>query len=465
MARHAGRRPILAALLILFSFPAIVFAQGSVSKPKHVESPAAAIHRTKPDAELEAISKAEQEGRLLDAEKLLNSAIARAEKEPPPRSHLGMLLNELADVENRMHHYKLAVAAEKRAVTAHKALGPGAISRVMMDLQELGAYARFGGDCATFAEAATEQLALARRYPGPQDDQLLRGLSTLAAADHCEGHDAEARKLQAEQVRICEAQLEPHSPGCVSILAGHYRETGHAGYAEKLVSQPAARTPDFSPGFLPGTSELPKVFNLQALARQYEADHLYDQAVATDRQLIALIQRTTKHPVYAAAFYDSLGRDLEKEGHDAEAEAAFKRSFVLREHATGRGRDQWIESLSKAPLVLFYRRQGRLPDAEAVLERALADQQGALDPKDGALAYTLVQLASLEMRQGESSDAEPLCERALKIQEADYGPDNPQLLSTLDVYAAVERRLHKKDKANALSSRAAAIRQKLRGRY
>ena len=464
MARHVRRTLILAVPLILLSFPASVFTQNSASKPKHVESPAAAIHRTKSDAEMEEISKAEQEGRLLEAEKLLNSAIARAEQEPPPRSHLGMLLNELADVKNRLHHYKLAAAVEKRAVAADQALGPGAISRVMMDLQELGAYARFGGDCATFADAATEQLALARRYPGPKDSQLLRALSTLAAAYHCEGHDDDARKLQAEHVRICEAQLEPHSPGCVSILAGHYRDTGHPGYAEKLVSQLAARTPNFSPRFLPGSSELPKVFDLQALARGYEADHLYDQAVATDRQIIAVIERTTKDPVYAATFYDSLGRDLEKQGNDAEAETAFKRSYVLREHATGRGRDQWIESLSEAPLVLFYWRQGRLSDAEAVLKRALADQEKALKPNDAALAYTLVRLAEVESREGEYPDAEQLCERALNIQQADYGLDSPQIVQTLSLYASVERQLHKKDKADALAARAAAIRQKLRGR-
>ncbi len=95
MARYVGRRPILATLLILFSFPAIVFAQDSVSKPKHVESPAAAIHRTKPDAELEAISKAEQEGRLLDAEKLLTAAVRKAESSSPPDHRLGFLLSRL----------------------------------------------------------------------------------------------------------------------------------------------------------------------------------------------------------------------------------------------------------------------------------------------------------------------------------------------------------------------------------
>lgn len=464
MTRRARRRLIPVASIILLFVPSSVFAQNSVLKPEAAEGPAATTRRSVPDSGMDAIATAEREGRLLDAERLLNDAIARSEKKAASSSHLGVLLNELAHVENRLHDYKQAVALEKRAVAEDQALGPEAIPRVMLDLQELGAYAKFSGDCATFTEAATEELALAHRHPGPQDNQLLRALSTLAAAYHCGGHDADARKLQAERVRICAAQPEPHSASCVSILAKYYRDTGHPSYAEKLLSQLAARTPDASPGFLPGSSELPKVFNLQALARTYEADHLYDQAVATDRQMIAVIQRTTKDPVQAAAFYDSLGRDLQMQGKDDEAETAFKRSFDLREHATGRGREQWIESLSEAPLVSLCVKQGRLSDAEAILKRALADQQEALNPDDDALASTLVRLAEVELRESEYSEAEALCERALKIQEADYGPDSPQLTQTLRLYARVERRLHKMNKADALAARAAVLQQKLAGR-
>ena len=148
------------------------------------------------------------------------------------------------------------------------------------------------------------------------------------------------------------------------------------------------------------------------------------------------------------------------QGRDTEAEAAFKRSFDLRERATGRLRESFIESLGHTPLVSFYEKQGRLSDSEAVLKRALKDQQIALNPNDAALAYTLVQLADVELHEREYSDAEPLCERALKIQEADYGTDNPQLARTLSLYSAVERHLGKIGKADALAVRAAGLRQR-----
>ncbi len=463
MSKHARWCLIPTAAWILLFIPSGIIAQSSASNPETAVAPSKQT-QSRPsthalDPTLEEISKAEQEGRLLDAEKLLNTAIAEAERELPSRSGLGSLLNNLANVEYRLHHYKQAIAEEKRAVAADHALGAQATARVFLDLDELGAYARFSGDYTTFAQAAAQQLDLARRNPGPQDYYLLKALSAVVMAYHCERRDAEGRKVQAEEVRICEAQPEPRSTGCVSILAGYYRDTGHPGYAEELLSQRAAQTPDSSPGFRYGPY-LPKISHLLALSRMYEADHSYNLAVATDRQMIALVVRTTKDPVQAVAFYDGLGRDLQLQGRDTEAEAAFKRSFDLRERATGRLRESFIESLGHTPLVSFYEKQGRLSDSEAVLKRALKDQQIALNPNDAALAYTLVQLADVELHEREYSDAEPLCERALKIQEADYGTDNPQLARTLSLYSAVERHLGKIGKADALAVRAAGLRQR-----
>ncbi len=168
---------------------------------------------------MEEISKAEREGRLLDAEKLLNTAIAEAERELPSRSGLGSLLNNLANVEYRLHHYKQAIAEEKRAVAADHALGAQATARVFLDRDELGAYARFSGDYTTFARAAAQQLDLARQNPGPQDYYLLKALSAVVMAYHCERRAAEGSKVQAEEVRICEAQPEPRSAGCVHARA------------------------------------------------------------------------------------------------------------------------------------------------------------------------------------------------------------------------------------------------------
>lgn len=481
MVSHSVRRAI-PAMVVLFCFSSISLAQSSVSgrnsngsAPRGLhagntanaasQSAAAPNPGLSPSVlafrrEVMASSKAQQEGRLLEAERLLNTAITMAERKPSLRSNLGSLLKNLAQLEYGLHDYRQAIATEQRAVAADEAPGSGATSsQVFWDLNQLTADAMSSRHCATAAQAASQQLALARRHPGRRDFQLLLALGGVAMADQCEHRFAEGRKVQAEAVRICQAQPEPHSAGCVSILARYYYETGHPGYAEKLLAQKAARTPDSSPRFR-YDSYLPKASQLQALARMYKVDHLYGQAVATDRRAISVVQRTAKHPVDAAPYYDSLGSDLEKQGQDAEAEAVFKHSFDLQEHATGRFRKSWIRSLGETPLVSFYERQGLLSDAADVLEQVLAVQQSALNPNDAAIAHTLVRLADVESRLGEYSEAEPLCQHALKIQEADYGSDSFHLVRTLSIYAGVERHLHNTAKANALAARAAALRKK-----
>ncbi len=479
MPRQTPGRAILVASVILILILSGAVAQSSASGPDGVGPSANAMKKSSqagppgnasrlprqnvavrgPDPELAAVFKAEQDGRLLDAEKLLNAAISKAEATRPSHGLLRSLLNELASVENRLRNYPQAVAAEKRALAVDQALGKQAAPETIFDLQELAAYSKFAGDGSTFAQAAEQMLARARQYPGPHNSQLLMALSTVAAADQFEHRVAEAQALGAKEVRICQAQEKPRSDNCASVLAGYYSASGHRAYAERLLSEQATRTP-VSAGANRFGAYWPKVAPLLTLARMYEADRSYDLAAATDRRIIAVIERTTKDPVEAAAFYDGLGRDLELEGRDAEAEAAYQHAFDLRERATGRLRLAFMGSLTKTPLVPFYEKQGRLADAEATLKRALADQRGVLDPHDARHAQALLQLARVKLLEGEAAQAEPLCARALKIQEADFGPHNRRLLLTLRTCAAVERQLGKTDQAEALATRATALRQK-----
>ena len=461
MARHAGRRPILAALLILLSFPASVFTQNSASKPKHVESPAAAIHRAKSDAEMEEISKAEQEGRLLEAEKLLTAAVREAESSSPPDQRLGFLLSRLGRVEFQLGRYSDAVTTARRALAVDRTVHGVQLSRILVDFQNVAYYSYRAGDSVAAEQAVDEGVALARKDPGPQDANLLVALRQATAFDEMHQHSAKAQAARAESAEICKAQAKPHTSICSVVLLDFFSRTGDSGSVQKILSEQAAQGPvDYH-----GHADYGRQLNaLGRLAAHYQQEGNYNLAEATYRKAIAVAENHIPNPLVAPGVYYQYGRLLELEGEDEEAEAAYKHAFNTLEHMQGRFRFVAIERLSEAPLVLFYRRQGRLSDAEAVLKRALADQEKALKPNDAALAYTLVRLAEVESREGEYPDAEQLCERALNIQQADYGLDSPQIVQTLGLYASVERQLHKKDKADALAARAAAIRQKLRGR-
>ena len=166
MSKHAWWCVFPAVVWIPLFIPSGIIAQTSASNRETAMTPSQQLQSGRSahavDPSLEEISKAEQEGRLLDAEKLLNTAIAEAETEVPSGSGLGSLLNNLANVEYRLHHYKQAIAEEKRAVTADHVLGAQATARVFLDLDELGAYARFSGDYTTFAQATP-----VREKPGP----------------------------------------------------------------------------------------------------------------------------------------------------------------------------------------------------------------------------------------------------------------------------------------------------------
>lgn len=223
-------------------------------------------------------------------------------------------LNSLAELKYRLHNCRGSIAAEKRVVAADRA--PGSVadsSRVFFDLNELVGDAFSGRNCAATAQAASQQLAFARRHTGPHDFYLLLALGWVVRTGRCERRFAKSHKAQAEELGICQSQQEPDSSSCVSILANYYSETGHSGYAEMLLAQRAARTPDLIHHLRQG-SYLLKAHHLRALARRYAVDHLYGQAVATDRKMIALVQRKARHSASAAVFYDYLGSDLQVQG-------------------------------------------------------------------------------------------------------------------------------------------------------
>lgn len=461
MARHARLRLILAVPLILLSSPASVFTQNSVLKPKMAAGALATIHRTGPDPEMEVISKAEQEGRLLDAEKLLTAAVRKAESSSPPDQWLGFLLSRLGRVELQLGRYSDAVTTARRALAVDRTVHGVQLSRVLVDLQNVAYYSYRAGDSVAAEQAVDEGVALARKDPGPQDANLLIALRQATVFDEMHQHSAKAQAARAESAEICKAQVKPRASICSVVLLDFFSKSGDSGSVQKILSEQAAQGPvDYH-----GHADYGRQLNaLGRLAAHYQQVGNYNLAEATYRKAIAVAENRIPNPLVAPGVYYQYGRLLELEGEDEEAEAAYKRAFDTLEHMQGRFRFVAIERLSETPLVRLYQKDDRTSEAEAILQQALAEQEQVLDPRDAHLARTIVQLAGLEMRQGEYSDAERLCERALKIQEADYGPDNPRLMQTLSLYASVERQLHKTDKADALAARAATLRKKLAGR-
>lgn len=457
IARHARRRLIPAVAIILLFVPAVVFTQNISSNPKQETGSPRSIRQNVSDPEMDAISKAEQEGRLLDAEKLLAAAVQNAESNSSPPLRMSVLLKSLTRVEFDLGHFSEAISAMQKELKVDKALYHPESAKVLIDLNALAVFNRKAGNQAAADQAIGEALALARKFPGPHQVTLITALWEASQNDRQANRKDEAQALLAEGAQICQAPGTLQTNICPLVLSNYYRETGEGSQAEKILSEAAAQRPVDDHGHADYSYQLNA---LGQLAAHYRQEGSYNLAEATYQKAIAVAQNHIPNPLVAPDVYYEYGRLLEIEGKNKEAEAAYKRAFDALETIQGRFQLEEVQRLSAMPLVRLYEKEGRTSEAEALLERTLAHQEQVLDPHDEHLARTLMQLADLKVRQGEYSDAEPLCERALKIQEADFGPDNPQLMQALCLYASIERQLRNTDKADALAARAAALRRK-----
>ena len=412
------------------------------------------------DSTIDPILKAEREGRMVDAEKLLQAAIQGAETQSPASPRLHLLLNHLAAIDARMGRPADAIAVAKRLVDMDGKLYGGEGPNVAGDLSNLGTYYQTAGDEVDAGQAFERALAVARKNPG---EELLMVIGNLSAYYSTHHRTADAKLLLNEAIEFCDAHPGPHVPACSDFraqLAGIYRSEGHPGYAEEIVSSasamPVGEVPDW----------FTQVKALNALARQYEQDESYDLAESTYRQAIALIEKTNyfkEDPAAPTSEFLLLGKLFEEEGRSVEAEDAYKRALDSEEAAAGRGRPSHAEALFGflVPLANLYRTEGRVSDLEPIFQQALALQERVLGPEHIKIADTLLGLGRVYQDEEKYPDAEPLYRRAIEIQEKNIGRDSPLLLGTLDGYAALLQQAGDPDKARAVAARASALRQKL----
>jgi tetratricopeptide (TPR) repeat protein len=412
------------------------------------------------DSTLHPIFEAEREGRLVDAEKLLQAAIQDAETQSAASPRLSLLLNHLAHIDVRMGRYADAIALAKRVVDMDEKLYGGDSPHVARDLSNLGMHYQMAGDEAAAGQAFERALAVAHENPGEELPLVIGNVSAYYSTHH---RTADAKLLLIEGVEFCDAHPVPYVPFCSHLrvqLADIYRSEGHPGYGEEIISREAAQAAAALPDLLDQVSAL------DALARQYEQDESYDLAESTYRQAIALIEKTPQFkgdPAATASQFLRLGKLFEEEGLGVQAEDAYKRALDSEEAAAGLGRPGHAESLFAflVPLAGFYRQEGRVSQLEPIFQQALALQERILGPDRIEIADTLLELARVYQEEGKYPDAAPLYRRALEIQEKSIGPDNPRLLGTLGGYAAVLRQLGDADEASAVTARASALSQKL----
>ena len=161
---------------------------------------------------------------------------------------------------------------------------------------------------------------------------------------------------------------------------------------------------------------------------------------------------------------DSLGQLFEREGLNDRAERAYLNALEYTEQRAGPQQPGKGFALALYPvsLVNLYRNEGRLQDAERVVQHALDIQVASLGERHRAVVQTLTMLADIYEDEGKNepatlAQAATTYERAIAIQETNLGSVDPGLLSLLQKYADLLQKLHEDAKAAGVKSKIAAI--------
>jgi tetratricopeptide (TPR) repeat protein len=399
----------LARTMVLFLLPLILLP--CVASPQD-----SSLAR---DPAFRSARKAQQEGRLADAEKILNDRIHEIEQSEPNSPQLVPYLTLLAMIANIKRQGADAHAIYQRTLEIDRsAFGPGD-KRSLRDLVNLASTLGPGKDDEK-EQLLKQALDLALQNPKLGPDMMAGILSNLAAVYKAEQRWHEAEPLAEQGMKICASMQMPGTCEFLqATLADIYRGEG------RTVDAGQVDATDMGSGLSPELD----AFNKSA--KQYENDGLYVQAEFTYRQAIAWIEAhptRTEGKIIAdltsmlPAEYDGIGRALEKQGRKELAEESFKKAIATQE-AQASESPLAVGSVNFSGLMDLYRQQGRLNELEPIIQHAIELQEKFLGESSTNVAHTLVTLAALYKQEGKDAQASPLYERAKKIEDLNLGPN------------------------------------------
>jgi tetratricopeptide (TPR) repeat protein len=166
------------------------------------------------------------------------------------------------------------------------------------------------------------------------------------------------------------------------------------------------------------------------------------------------------HPVVAESLND-LAELLDAQGKYPEAEPLLRRALAIREKAFGLEHRDVAQSLCNLANLLHER--GKYDEAEPLARRALAIHEKVLGPEHPDLATELNNLAMLLQSLDKYVEAEPLLGRALAIREKVFGPEHPLVAMSVNNSALLLYNLGRYAEAESLFRRALAISEKSLG--
>jgi len=102
----------------------------------------------------------------------------------------------------------------------------------------------------------------------------------------------------------------------------------------------------------------------------------------------------------------------------------------------------------------LYYDEGKIVEAEPLIEKSLASMQMSLGPDHPEVAKVYATLAALYVTRSMFDEAESSCQHALKILEKTSLPDYSSLVAALSTYASLLSKTNRKAEAELLEARA-----------
>jgi TPR repeat protein len=146
---------------------------------------------------------------------------------------------------------------------------------------------------------------------------------------------------------------------------------------------------------------------------------------------------------------------LYKEGKLPEAEAVLKSALAAAEREFGP--DSNKEAYTLSLLATVYGNQDKYADAEPLFERALAITEKNLGPQDVFAAFILDGLGSLYTAEGKYVEGEASFKRSLAIAQKTLVPRDARIARIQTHYAQLLRKMQRVEEADALDARARSI--------
>ncbi len=181
-------------------------------------------------------------------------------------------------------------------------------------------------------------------------------------------------------------------------------------------------------------------------------------AEAMFRQALALYERHGGESAGLADVLNKLGAALGAQGRLDEAEAVLQRSLLVHQRVYGSSDPRVAKVLHNLSGIALYRND--LEAAEVLIQRALEIRQASLREDDLELAGSREALAILRQRQGRTSEAADLLEDLAARTEGIYGAEHPQLARTLLNLGQARAELGEAEVAGQHFERALAICEK-----